>query len=268
MLLTGLIGMTAASAGGENPDPEPVADHVTVAWLVPLTFEEWDALGRPTGGDQDLIIWPQTKIAHVETVGVDLNALDGLSLPACSVAQIDTYPLSAGLHERGGLDWTEDHGIVISWKFLWDANCAPPEPEPTPEPSPEPTPSPTPPAYDPEPEVTPTPAPEPEPTPVLPPAMAYEPFCVGDDLHVFVYTDGVLTDVEVYPAEAECIVEAHPAPEPPIDDTSTVDVPIPAKAGMGGLTDDEGGFNASALILSLLAVGMITGARRVTGRSR
>jgi len=216
----------------ENPeyDPECGLDpyqNMTVAWRVPLTYTEYAALGFPTGNDANGAIWPQTLHATALTVGVDLDALDEIELPACSVFQIDTYDRAAGeaLAAVGTLNWGDDHGSVISWKFLFNDNCEP-EVTPTPEPTVEPTPT----IVDEEPEPEPTETPEPTPTVVLPPALSSESVCIGNDLHTFNYEDGVVVSTEVAVNETECS-EPTVTVEPPVIERPAA--PIPAVTGHG-----------------------------------
>lgn len=122
----------------------PPPDHVTVAWLTPEG-------ATPDAGDP--AIWPQTYLAHVETKGVDLEALDHLEIECGRVVQIDGYRYASKADRRivdeliagGVLDLVNgtpaDSQVVVGWKFLSGPECEDEE-EPPPTTIPEPDPCP------------------------------------------------------------------------------------------------------------------------------
>jgi hypothetical protein len=215
------LSITSFSSGAHAVAPETTATstpetptHVTVAWELPIGYTAWHELGHPSG--DSIHIWPQTYAAHVETIGPDLSALDGMTLSACRVYQVDTYPITANLHQQAELDWGEDHSHVISWKFLFDENCGP-EVTPTPEVTETPTATATP-----TPECCDEPDPTPTPTESATPALTPPP---------------TPTVVLIPPPPVVTPVAPPVATQPPVPPVPTsppqVPYPIPAVTGHG-----------------------------------
>lgn len=266
---------------GVEPDPE----YVTVAWLLPIDFDEWDGLGQPSGGPGDNGIWPQSYVDHANTgTGVDLDALDGMSMSDCAVYQIDTYPEAAGLHELGTLDWGDDHEDVISWKFLYNEDCSEPEPDPTPTPEPEDEPDrdrpmrldvcidgevtridadefdgqPRPVDGECEQEQE---APEPQPEPVEPDPEFLLNICYEGTYYPMANVYGV--DPDSYTV-GECpVAEGEVSEDPPFVAPTTAP-PSPASAGHGVMGVSTSGNALSVLLLGLGTLGVIGGARLAT----
>ncbi|MGY6501617.1 MAG: hypothetical protein ACXIVQ_12115 [Acidimicrobiales bacterium] len=144
--------VAAAAPAAADPPPEPT--HVTVAWLTP---------DGATPDPHDPNIWPQTYIAHVDTAGADLAALDDLEPPCGRVLQIDVYRYTKAsdraivdeLIAGGILDLVNgrpaDHQVVEQWKFVAGPDCDTEPPPTTVPPTTEPPPTTVPPTTEPPP---------------------------------------------------------------------------------------------------------------------
>ena len=246
-----------------NPEFDPECGQqpqtfTTVVHLLPVTAEEYVALGSPTGpGDNG--IWPQTVIGHATTESIDLDAADAFIPETCNtVYQVDVYPtteaqaaMSDGILESG-----EDSSFVLAWKIVVNDPCEP-EVTPTPEPTETPTVTPEP---DPEPEPSTTPAVEPEPTPVYDVTICYD----GQE-HLVTAAQAV--------GAFEVGASAGTCAEPPVRSSSTVDipgnsVPQPAKAGMGVMLGSDGQGALGMVVGVAMTLGTLFGARALAYRKR
>lgn len=118
-----LVGVVIAAAALSAPPAaaEPPEETSTTSSEGGRTVEVWWAM--PAGGTPENVTWPQ------------LHLTDPAAAQCGVWYQVDIYkPADAKRFTRDGvLEYGEDHGHAISWRFVYGGDCAP-DPGPQPDP--------------------------------------------------------------------------------------------------------------------------------------